>query len=567
MVILGITHVQQYNTSAVLLIDGELVAWSEEERHIREKHAAYVFPMNAIRHCLNKAGITIKDVDHMATTFSYPHDISKYRTTKKYAEYVGLDYVDWYGHYPDMVSHNEGILNNTLNGIYQTFGIENEIRFPLNKMDRWNHHLCHAVSTVIPSGFEYTNYMTSDGDGGEDAGQFGYFDGNFNKLGYMHPVGSLGAYFGEVTRYLGFRFHSGEGKTMGLACYGEVNEDLLPPLFMENKDGFLQPQTNEMVNWLHNDHAKIENKIRQDVWCKEAKDLAATAQSYFERIMYHNLHRLQELNPSNNLCLAGGSFLNCTSNGKIAREVDNIYIQPASHDSGTALGAAILSHHKYTNEWPEIRMNHAYYGSDFTEKEVETQLKENDLTYEKVDVETTLPDLINENLIVGYFQGKAEVGPRALCHRSILANPIYSENLDRVNKIKKREWWRPLAPTIAEEYLFEITDSKHLSPFMLMACQVKEKWRDRIPAVVHVDNSCRPQTVNENQNPIIHKALLNFREMTLKKTGEGIPVFLNTSFNIGEPLVDSPSDAIKTFLKSDIDVLLIEGFCVRKDNN
>ncbi len=169
--------------------------------------------------------------------------------------------------------------------------------------------------------------------------------------------------------------------------------------------------------------------------------------------------------------------------------------------------------------------------------------------------------MINQNLVVGYFQGKAEVGPRALCHRSILANPTIKENLDRVNKIKKREWWRPLAPTIAEEYLFEITDSKHLSPFMLMACKVKNEWRDKIPAVVHVDNSCRPQSINENQNPIIHKALLNFKEIT------GVPVFLNTSFNIDEPLVDSPNDAIKTFLNSDIDALIIENFCVMKKDN
>ena len=170
-----------------------------------------------------------------------------------------------------------------------------------------------------------------------------------------------------------------------------------------------------------------------------------------------------------------------------------------------------------------------------------------------------LAELIHQDNVVGYFQGKAEVGPRALCHRSILANPTVKANLDRVNKIKNREFWRPLAPVMTEEDFHNIVDLKHYSPYMLIAAQVKEGWREKIPAVTHVDGSCRPQSVNAQQNGIIHKALNDFKNLS------GAPVFMNTSFNLrGEPLVDSPQDAIKTFLDSDLNYLMIEGILACK---
>lgn len=177
--------------------------------------------------------------------------------------------------------------------------------------------------------------------------------------------------------------------------------------------------------------------------------------------------------------------------------------------------------------------------------------------YQEINVETVLPQLIYENYVVGYFAGRAEVGPRALCHRSILANPTYKENLDRVNDIKNRERWRPLAPVIKEDAFHEIVDLKHLSPFMLIAAQVKEHWKERIPAVVHVDGSCRPQSISERQNPTIYRALSHFERLS------GAPVFMNTSFNLrGEPLVDSPDDAIKTFVNSKLDYLIMENILV-----
>ncbi len=181
------------------------------------------------------------------------------------------------------------------------------------------------------------------------------------------------------------------------------------------------------------------------------------------------------------------------------------------------------------------------------------------LQYKNISVETVLPELIHENKVVGYFAGRAEIGPRALCHRSIFANPTIKENLNRVNKIKNREFWRPLAPVIKEEAFHEIVELKHLSPFMLIAAPVKEEWKSRIPAVTHVDGTCRPQSINSKQNEVIHQALVNFEKLS------GVPVFMNTSFNLrGEPLVDSPQDALKTFWNSDLDCLIMEDFLVEK---
>lgn len=209
--------------------------------------------------------------------------------------------------------------------------------------------------------------------------------------------------------------------------------------------------------------------------------------------------------------------------------------------------------------YPKVDFTTAYWGSEFSEPEVEKCLIENGVEYSCIDPAYRLADLLHQDLVVGYFAGRAEVGPRALCHRSILANPTKKENLDRVNNIKGREFWRPLAPTIAEEYFHEIVNAKQLSPFMLIAAQVKEAWKEKIPAVVHVDGSCRPQSINAQQNPVIHNALLNFKKFS------GAPVFLNTSFNLnGEPLVDSPMDALNTFLNSDLDALIMENFLIKK---
>tara|TARA_Y100000004_G_scaffold2725_1_gene3255 strand:+ start:501 stop:2144 length:1644 start_codon:yes stop_codon:yes gene_type:complete len=542
MIILGTTFLASRNTAACIIKDGKLVAFSEEERHIRVKAAPYYFPINAINFCLQKAGVEKSEVDIVA---------------------IGQD--EKMAH-SDLISPN--ISHNTP-AMYSNIGdmCEDWIR----KIRWYPHHDCHAISSIIPSKFGKTNYLTADAVGDMNAGVYGYFDGEkLNHLGEIDSKRSLGAFYSHVTTFLGWERNVEEGKTMGLACYGNIDNKLLPEYSLNN-NGFLESDSDGYRDYLFAEGGAMSGEIREgmrgvrhhidaNIMSDASVNLAATTQHYFEKYMFSYIDHLSSISKSKNLCVAGGAFLNCTTNGKIYKRgnIENFFIQPASNDSGLALGAAIFGHKEITNEWPDVDFNTAYWGSEFTDLEIESSLELHNLQYEVVNPSSHLADLIHNNMVVGYFEGRSEVGPRALCHRSILANPTIKENLDRVNKIKKREWWRPLAPTIAEDYLNEITDLEMSSPFMLMACQVRDGWKDKLPAITHVDGSCRPQSVNESQNKIIYDALLRFKELS------GVPVFLNTSFNIQEPLVDSPYDAIRTFKNSELDALIMSKFCIYK---
>ncbi len=540
MIILGITYMASRNTAACIIKDGKLVAFSEEERHNRVKAAPYYFPHNAINFCLQKAGVEKSEVDIVA---------------------IGQD---------EKMAHSDLISPNISHNTPVMYSnIEDMCEDWIRKIRWYPHHDCHAISSIIPSKFGKTNYLTADAVGDMNAGVYGYFDGEkLNHLGEIDPKKSLGAFYSHVTTFLGWIRNVEEGKTMGLACYGNVDDKILPEYSLNN-NGFLESDSDGYRDYLFAEDGAMSGEIRGEMsWLRHHIDanimsetsvnLAATTQHYFEKYMFSYIDHLSSISKSKNLCVAGGAFLNCTTNGKIYKRgnIENFFIQPASNDSGLALGAAIFGHKEITNEWPDVDFNTAYWGSEFTDLEIESSLQYSNLQYEVVNPSSHLADLIHNNMVVGYFEGRSEVGPRALCHRSILANPTIKENLDRVNKIKKREWWRPLAPTIAEDYLNEITDLEMSSPFMLMACQVRDRWKDKLPAITHVDGSCRPQSVNESQNKIIYDALLQFKELS------GVPVFLNTSFNIQEPLVDSPYDAIRTFKNSELDALIMSKFCI-----
>lgn len=529
MIILGITYMSSRNTAACLIKDGKLVAFSEEERFNRIKHAPNMFPTNAIEFCLNRGEVNKSEVDFIAVSQAFGVIDANYRIV---LECIENFHSDW-----------------------------------KSKTKWYPHHDCHAISSIIPSKFQQTNYITADGFGDTNAGVYGYFDGEkLTHFGEIDSVKSLGGYYSWITNFLGFRRNSEEGKTMGLASYGTPNFDLLPEFSIHHEDGLIECDADGYRDYLESQmNSELKKKIEENILCKESVDFAATAQYYLEKYIFSYLDKLQSINEgwvgSKNLCLAGGSFLNCTANGKISQreDVDKLFIQPASNDSGTALGAAILCYNEITNGWPDVDFLTAYWGSDFSDEYVETFLKENDIKYEVVEPAECLAKLIHQDKVVGYFEGRSEVGPRALCHRSILANPTKKQNLDRVNIIKNREFWRPLAPVIAQESYSSIVKANHLSPFMLMACEVREDWRDRIPATTHVDNSCRPQSINLYQNPTVHTALMKFRRLT------GVPVFMNTSFNVaGEPLVDSPEDAIRTFNNSGLHALLINKFLITK---
>jgi len=529
MIILGLTYLSSNNTAACIIKDGKLVAFSEEERFNRIKHSPSFFPDNAIEFCLTSAGISGDEVNYIAVSQTY------------------------------------GISGNGNDELTEKYVIKAISPDAAQKIKWYPHHDCHAISSIIPSRFGKTSYITSDGFGDINSGVYGYFDGEkLNHMGEILEHRSLGGYYSHLTKFLGFKRNSEEGKTMGLASYGVVDKKLIPEFSIKPHE-IVECDAVQYRDYLISmEDSDLKREIIRNILSESSVNTAATAQYYLEKYLSSHLDYLMKNSPSKNLCVAGGTFLNCTANGKISKreDVDNFFIQPASNDSGTALGSAILCFKEITGQWPEIDFNTAYWGREFSDFEVETVLKNRGVNYSRVDPSEELSILISKNLSVGYFEGKSEVGPRALCHRSILANPTSKENLDQVNIIKNREFWRPLAPVMPEEYFYQIVDSKRLSPFMLIACEVKEGWRDRIPAVTHVDNSCRPQSINRNQNPIIHSALMKFKEIT------GVPVFINTSFNVaGEPLVDSPDDALNTFFNSGLDALIINNFCVTKQNN
>jgi len=560
MVIVGVTYMASANTGACIIVDGKLIAFAEEERFIRVKHAPNYYPLHSINYCLDVAGLTIDQVDYIAVGHS---------EVRTHSEIWKDPHFKNQGEIVDFEDGNHDYFYDVLNG--WVINDLNQYKLPktywgidtIDKVKFYPHNDCHAASAVIPSKFGPTNYLSADGFGDNNAGVYGFFDGEeFHQYGYIHPFRTIGGFYSYVTEFLGFQQHSAEGKTMGLACYGNVDKNLLPEFSEVNEKGIKECLTKEYGKYFNSIRdTELHNEVRENILSETAVNMAATAQHYFEEYIFSYAEYLYNQTGNTNLAVAGGCMLNCTTNGKLLQKdyVDRLFVQPASADSGTALGAAILCYKEMVGEWPDIDFNTAYWGSEFTDEEIRRTLNENGLEYRRVEPSSEIAKLINENKVIGYFNGRAEVGPRALCHRSILANPTIAENLDRVNVIKNREFWRPLAPVMMEEYFHKIVEAKHKSPFMLMACEVKEDWRDKIPATTHVDNSCRPQSINRSQNQVIHSALSKFKEMS------GVPVFMNTSFNVaGEPLVDSPQDAINTFLNCGLDALILGNYCVIK---
>ncbi len=539
MNILGITHPISFNSSACIIRSDELIAIGEEERFNRVKHAPRIFPEQSVKFCLKKANLSPEDIHIVAVGFG----------DKNFCGGPGSK---------EMIKRN---WDKCLFGLAK-LGIDScKTRF-------FSHHLCHMMSTFAAGGHKnWSNIMSIDGAGDDCSGFMANSEGLFRDLkssvncsantrfpSYIIPCGaSWGLLWEDVTELLGFKRHSGEGKTMGLASYGQEDMRLLPPLFSEN-----YPNTESFRNFFKS-NGWINTRV--DPLSDTGKNLAHTLQQYYNEKLIYYARRLYENTNCKKFSLAGGCALNCTANGELAKQdfVKELYIQPLSHDAGTSVGAAIIAYWAENNKLPKARMPHAYWGAEYSHEEILSELNKQNIPFKEQDPAKAAAELLADNKVVCFFQGRAEVGPRALGNRSILANPIFKDNLDKVNKIKGRESWRPLAPSILEESYFDVVDAKFLSPFMLMAAPVKEYYIEKIPAVVHVDNSCRPQSVNKNTNKIFHKTILEFKKRT------GIPVVLNTSYNLShEPIVNSPRDAIKTFLSSDADALVIGDFVVEK---
>ena len=343
---------------------------------------------------------------------------------------------------------------------------------------------------------------------------------------------------------------------MGLASYGRVDRNLLPD-FCEQPFGLPDVKRYEAYMSEH-----ITRRRSGEVLEDWHRDLAATLQNYYETSLLRIATWLRKKTGCGRFALAGGVALNCTGNGLLAQQtfVDELFVQPASHDGGTALGAAILAYKNATGNWPDLAFLHAYWGPSYTSVQIKAALDFAKVPYQPCDPVETAAEALARNEVVGWYQGAAEVGPRALGNRSILANPGIGENLHKLNQfVKRRETWRPLAPSVLAERYHDVFDVRQPSPFMLLAAQVKPHWKAKLPAVVHVDGSARPQAVRPDNNALYHRLICRFEELT------GLPAVLNTSFNLNdEPLVNSPEHAIATFYRSGIETLVIGNFVIRK---
>lgn len=561
MVILGISC-DFHDAAAALLKDGQLVAAAQEERFTRKKHDES-FPLHAIRYCLKEAGLTIQDLDYVVF---YEKPILKFdRLLETFVH-------TWPRGLKTFLKVIPVWMKSKL-WIKQTIQKKLEYDGPILFSE---HHLSHAASTFYPSGFEEATVVTIDGVGEWETTTIGY--GNRTDLTItesIHFPDSLGLLYSTLTYYLGFKVNSAEYKVMGLAPYGDPEpfDAAMRVLIHIEPDGsyrldqryFAYAYGLTMTNKRFHDLFGGPPREPESPLTQREKNIAASLQRITEEVVLGIVKHAYDVHPTENLCLAGGVALNCVANEKILKHspFKHVFIQPAAGDAGGALGAALYISHAVFKRARTFRMHHAYWGPAFSDHEIKEILESHKIVCHKYDQDTlikTAAQLIADNRVVGWFQGRMEFGPRALGNRSILADPRRQENWQRVNlKIKFRESFRPFAPTVLEDKSAEYFDNVCPSPFMLLTAQANTQ---EIPAVTHVDNSVRLQTVNRTENLRYYDLIKAFDELT------NCPVLINTSFNVrGEPIVCTPYDALQCFLHTDMDDLFLGCYHIRKSDN
>jgi len=552
-----------HDSAAVLLKDGEIVFAAQEERFTRKKHDEGI-PTNAIEQALRFEGITMKDID--AVGF-YEKPLLKFfdRILQSYFRVWPRGFISYLHAMQEWMGKK----------LWTAHLLRKELKYE-GPLYYSTHHESHAASAFYASGFPDSTIVTVDGVGEWATATIGAGKGTevtlSHEVRYPH---SLGLLYSAVTYYLGFRVNSAEYKVMGLAPYGEPKYvEQLRKLIDIKEDGsfalkmqyFTYARTPRMTGKAFEKLLAQPRRKPETALTQFHKDVARSVQEITEEIMMKICRHAKKLHPSRYLCLAGGVALNCVANGRILRSnmFEDIFIQPASGDAGGALGVAYLIWFREFGGKQTSRMEHAYYGPEYGEKEIEAALKEQKLPYEKLPEEKlieTVAKLMEGENVIGWFQGRMEYGPRALGNRSIIADARNKENWKKVNlKIKFRESFRPFAPTVLAERTADYFALDRESPYMLLVADVHPGKRREIPAVTHVDGSARIQTISASQNPRYHRLIAEFE----KNTGCG--VIINTSFNVrGEPIVESPKDAINCFLHTQMDFLVLGNCVVRKD--
>jgi carbamoyltransferase len=566
--ILGIGCSSFHDPSAALVIDGEVVAAAEEERFTRRKHAFGQHPVNAARFCLEQAGLRVEDVDLIA--YPWSADIireKRWEYAKRAFPKAPSKAVRSFTKLMRLQRRRVGALNATL----RELGIDPggvEIEFV-------EHHLAHASSAFHCSGFESCAILTADGEGELTSTLMGegLADRSIVKHGEVLKPDSLGLFYSTMTEYLGFRSMNGEYKVMGMAPFGDPSQCDLSKLIRLTESGFrcddervwvARRKRHEGKHFSETMVAELGPPREGDGLSEPYIHVAAATQKLLEDTVLGLVERhLADVLARNGgrMVFAGGVALNVRLNRKLIEHplINTLWVQPASSDAGIALGAATFASER--RGVPMQPMGTVALGPSYDGARVRAALDTFKIPYETVDDPAeTAAELLAQGEVVSWFQGRMEFGPRSLGQRSILGNPGVKGTADAINsRIKFRENWRPFCPSILAERAEEILDNRHDSPFMTFSFGVRQEWREKIPEVVHVDGSARPQLVREAQTPLFYALLKRFEAKT------GIPVLINTSLNRrGEPMVCSPEDAIAMFYASGLEFLVMEDVLVRK---
>jgi carbamoyltransferase len=542
--ILGVNAVF-HDPAAALLVDGEIVAAAEEERFSRRKHgkdpvpfSAWELPVEAMRWCLAHAGVEPGGVDGIA--YSYDPDL----VPPPPAGSPDVTAADWEPLRTLYVRRVPHFLATALPGL------------PDDRLTYVAHHVAHAASACVAAPDASSAVLVLDGRG-EAASHLGgrWRDGALDVLAAQRLPHSLGLLYEEVTAHLGFRRSSDEYKVMALASYGDPARfgAVFRDRVRATGDGGFRVDPIDLA-------ALVPPRPAGAGWGDVHADLAAALQVRLEEVVLDLARWLHARTGEAAITLAGGVALNCVGNGRLAAEgpFEHVWVQPAAGDSGTALGAALALAVRRGERCAPFTT--AALGRGWDDDEVEAVLKTAEQPYDRPsDLAEEVAAALADGAVVGWFQGRSEYGPRALGHRSLLCDPRRPEHLGRMNAIKGREEFRPVAPMVLADRASEIFDGVHPSPYMLFVHQVRPDWLDRIPAVVHVDGTARIQSVDARDEPLVAAMLRAFERRT------GVPVVVNTSFNTaGRPMVDTPQEALECFGSGPIDLLVLGPFTVRR---
>ncbi|MFG2177573.1 carbamoyltransferase [Streptomyces abikoensis] len=540
MRILGINALF-HDPAAALVVDGWIVAAAEEERFSRRKHgkrpvpfAAWEQPVKSAAWCLERAGLRPADLDAVA----YSYDPSLARP----ADAMGLD-DPWDGLRQTYAREAPQFLADALPGL-----AAEQVRFV-------PHHVAHAASAALAGPHRDSAVLVLDGRG-ECASHLAgvYRGGELEVLAAQDLPSSLGLVYEELTEHLGFLRSSDEYKVMALAAFGKPRflPELRTHIHATGDGGFLA----RAVPW----EALTEPRAAGREWTQDHADLAASTQACLEEVLLDLARWLHGRTGAGTLALAGGVALNCVANTRLAVEgpFRRVWVQPASGDAGTALGGALQL--EADSGLLPTPMEGADLGREWSDDELRGWLERARVPYERPpDIAEAVARELARDGIVAWFQGRSEYGPRALGHRSLLAHPGHVANLERLNHVKGREEFRPVAPMVAADRAAEIFEGPLPSPYMLFVHRVTRPWRDRIPAVVHVDGTARIQTVDPAREPLVARMLAAFERRT------GLPVVVNTSLNTaGRPMVDDPRDALECFGSAPVDLLALGPYAVRR---